>query len=147
MNISTNSALGLLFSATALSGCAQQAPAAANPAQAAAAAPLHWDDMDRDQRMTHMGEVVFPKMKEVFSSNAEFRCQNCHGDDMSKVDFKMPNDLYPLPAAGTIEAARDYDAEVTEFMANQVLPTMAKLLDKPVGAGGVSCLTCHPTEE
>lgn len=111
-----------------------------------------WAAKDRKQRTEFMGLYVFPRMKDAFQGHdakafAEFRCQTCHGDDFerSEVDFKMPNDLYPLPAADPVTAAKEYDAEVTAFMVEQVVPQMAELLGKEPGKE-FGCLNCHPSE-
>ncbi len=118
--------------------------------------PKTWADMDRKQRKRFMGLEVLPKMKSMFQEyNAEtygsFKCQTCHGNDWTDVDFKMPNDLYPLPADNPIEAAREYDAEITEFMVEKVLPTTAELLgeqyDKTTGKGEFGCHSCHLVAE
>jgi hypothetical protein len=122
----------------------------------AAAEPATWADMDRKQRMTHMGTVVMPKMKESFqASNAEqyekFKCQTCHGDDMKEVDFKMPNAITPLAAADPLQSGMDMDEEVAKFMNEFVMVQMGELLSMeadPKGEkGGVSCFTCHLKEE
>ncbi len=108
-------------------------------------------DMNREERMEFMGLVVMPEMQKLFSEYdaegyKEFKCQTCHGNDMKEVDYKMPNGLYGLPAEGTIEASKEYDAEVTDFMMNKVLPKMAELLHEEPGKE-FTCLSCHEKEE
>jgi hypothetical protein len=104
--------------------------------------------------MDWMGLAVFPKMRAVFQEHdakyATLDCQTCHGKDMEMVDFKMPNYLFSLPKDNTLDWAKDYDAKTTEFMSEQVVPEMAKLLDmEPYDAEtgkGFGCFGCHPAE-
>jgi cytochrome c553 len=105
--------------------------------------------------MEFMGLYVLPKMKALFQEHdakqfKDFKCQTCHGDDMEAVDFKMPNALYALPAANTLEAAKDYDAKITDFMVATVMPSMAELLGaeplNPQTGQGFSCFNCHQKE-
>lgn len=113
-----------------------------------------WKDKSREQRVDWMAVAVFPKMREVFvehdSDYASFRCQTCHGSDMEMVDFKMPNRLFSLPRANTLDWTRDYDAETARFMIDEVVPKMAKLLDMepydPDTGKGFGCFGCHPAE-
>lgn len=99
-----------------------------------------------------MGARVKPEMGRLFKTfnakaYADFDCETCHGPDMDKVDFHMPNSLYALPAENTIAEAKDYDEKTTEFMMNEVVPTFAKLLrEKPGDPAGVTCFTCHPKD-
>lgn len=156
-------AIALLVPLTGSLACKSE-PAAKGPATATPADPgtttatepgapnIPWAQKDRKQRTEYMGLYVFPEMKKLFQGHdaqgfAEFKCQTCHGDDMesAEVDFKMPNDLYTLPADDPMGAAAEYDAEVTKFMAEQVVPKMAELLGKEPGTE-FGCLNCHPTE-
>ncbi len=161
----TRTALGLALLA-APAGCKSKAAPAEGVAspeqgqqQAQAEEPgapnIPWAEKTHQQRQEFMGIYVFPKMKQVFQGKdaqayAGFKCQTCHGDDMEAVNFKMPNDLYPLPAENTIEAAKEYDAEMTQFMMEQVVPTMVEVLGvqpyDPSTGQGFGCFSCHPKE-
>jgi hypothetical protein len=113
-----------------------------------------WQDKSREQRMDWMAVAVFPKMRHLFQEQdaekyEDFSCQTCHGKEMERVDFRMPNDLFALDASETVEHAKEYDEKTTDFMLGAVVPEMAKLLDadaftleKPTGFG---CAGCHPT--
>ncbi|MCA9690348.1 MAG: hypothetical protein R3A51_05445 [Nannocystaceae bacterium] len=136
-------------------GPAQTEEPAGEPAQDQA--PAGWADMDRAQRKRFMGVEVMPAMKKLFQEHdakafAGFKCQTCHGDDWTNegVDFKMPNALYPLPEDDPIKAAREYDAEMTAFMVEKVMPAMGDLLGKPydkeTGKGEFGCHSCHLKE-
>ena len=111
-----------------------------------------WADMDREARLTYMGTVVLPNMKDAFKQQGfeTFKCANCHGADYKEVDFAMPNDLTPLNPDNPIQSGMDLDEEMTKFMVSSVLPQMAELLDAETdvttGKGEVGCLTCHLSE-
>jgi hypothetical protein len=113
-----------------------------------------WQHKTREQRMDWMGLEVLPQTKGSFvkfsaSDYATFECQTCHGDNMEAVDFKMPNPLlYALATTNTLEESKSYDAEVTAFMAEVLVPQMAGLLDSqpydPEAQLGFGCFGCHP---
>ena len=151
-----------LFLLSACSGRAET-PGAAAPGHGAAApaggsdpgAPeIPWGKKNRTQKLEYMGIFVYPKMKGLFQGySAEefksFKCQTCHGQDMEKVDFRMPNALYSLSAENTITEATSYDPKKTEFMQTKVLPTMAELLGmkhNPTTNRDFGCFNCHPKE-
>jgi hypothetical protein len=105
--------------------------------------------------MQTMREIVLPETKKLFVAYdgerfGEFGCPTCHGEDMQKVGFKMPNKLPGLPSADTLAKARAHDPKLAEFMEKQVVPKMAELFDEPPstdGAGpGFGCFGCHPRE-
>ncbi len=129
----------------------------ANQAQAEepGAPSVPWAEKTHKQKQEFMGIYVLPKMSSLFKAQdgerfADFKCQTCHGDDMESVGFKMPSDLYPLPAENTIEAAKEYDAEMTAFMMEKVVPAMVELLGvppyDPATGRGFGCFSCHPKE-
>jgi hypothetical protein len=101
--------------------------------------------------MAFMGAHVAPEMKKIFvkfdkEEFADFGCKTCHGADMDLLDFRMPNDLYALPADNPVEEAMDLDEDTAQFMIKEVVPNMARLLSEKPGPDGVSCFTCHPKE-
>jgi hypothetical protein len=113
-----------------------------------------WKEMSREQRMDWMAVAVFPKMRKLFQEQdaekyEDFACQTCHGREMERVDFKMPNDLFALEKADTVAKAKEYDEKTTDFMLGGVVPEMAQLLGrKPytIESGkGYGCIGCHPT--
>jgi hypothetical protein len=113
-----------------------------------------WKDMSREQRMDWMAVAVFPKMRQLFQAQdaekyGDFACQTCHGLQMERVDFKMPNDLFALDKADTIAHAKEYDDKTTDFMLAGVVPEMAQLLGRrpyTIETGkGYGCMGCHPT--
>lgn len=113
-----------------------------------------WKDMSREQRMDWMAIAVFPRMRQLFREQdsekyEEFACQTCHGSQMERVDFKMPNDLFALEKADTVGRAKEYDEKTTDFMLGAVVPEMARLLDMDAytleSQTGFGCMGCHPT--
>jgi hypothetical protein len=106
-----------------------------------------------------MGLYVLPAMEKLFGSwrpedygaAGSFRCQTCHGENFDKppVDFHMPRVSYPLDPEDPLGKAMAYDADAARFMAEKVVPEMAKLLgeepyDPAAGTGTFSCFRCHP---
>src|ERR1700749_572091 len=74
-------------------------PAAAGPTAEATPKPLPdvpFDQLDQDQRANLKKEKVAPAMKPVFQNHdpkmyAEFGCKTCHGKEVEKGHFDMPN--------------------------------------------------------
>ncbi len=114
---------------------------------------VSWHDMDHDARLSYMGTVVMPAMKDAFKQQGfdTFKCANCHGADYKEVDFEMPNDLTPLNPDNPIQSGMDLDEEMTKFMVSVVTPKMAEMLgeetDPSTGKGEFGCLSCHLPEE
>jgi hypothetical protein len=116
------------------------------------AGAVPWAKQDRKQRLDTMAKVVMPEMKKLFQSYdatgfASFNCKTCHGEDLQKVDFKMPNSVHPLPTKDTWAAAIKEDEKMANFMKDKVQPTMAKLLGvdlySPSTPNGFGCFNCH----
>ena len=150
----------IAFVSLGLGGCggskqgADDPSAAGQPSEASEGTP--WAKKTREQRMDWMGLEVFPKMRAKFTEHAAdkfsaFACQTCHGSDMEAVDFKMPNSIFALSKTDTLEKARDYDADMTTFMLETVVPEMATLLDThpydPETKSGLGCFGCHPSDD
>lgn len=103
-----------------------------------------WEEKSFQQRMEHMGLVVYPSMKEVFQGHdperfAEFKCQTCHGDDAKDVNYHMPNAVTPLSAADPMADGNGIDEEMTKFMAETVMPKMQEHL----AGDEITCNSCH----
>lgn len=127
--------------------------AAAEPKKEEPGAPdVPWAEKTYKQRMTWMGVEVYPKMKELFQGYdpeyyASFSCETCHGDDAKDVKYAMPNAITPLAVDNPVEDGMGIDEKQTQFMMEQVVPTMAELLDTtpydPEAQSGFGCLGCH----
>jgi hypothetical protein len=138
--------------------CAIVVGAAATGGAADEAKKIDWEKMTKDQRKDYMKKVVAPEMKKVFvafnKKYSNMSCPTCHGDGATDGTFKMPNPKLPkLPGptdkAG-FQALMQKKPDVAKFMATQVKPKMAALLnmpewtpEKPVG---FSCYGCHTHE-
>ncbi len=121
-----------------------EAAGAAEPTTEPGAPGVAWADKTMQQRKEHMGLVVYPAMKTAFQDFdgerfAEFKCQNCHGDDGKAVNYAMPNAVTPLSKDDPIGDANGIDEEVTKFMMETVVPQMKADLD----GEEVNCFSCH----
>jgi|SRR5579883_99765 len=144
-------------SAAAAPPAATTASAAAAPGEAGAPQPPgpgQWDSWSKEQKMAYMKSAVLPKMGALFheydpKSFAEPKCVLCHGAGVKDGSFKMPNPALPkLPA--TPEGFRklhDQHPKIVDFMAKQVVPTMAALVGEPPydpkTQQGFGCFECH----
>jgi hypothetical protein len=134
-------------------------PAESAPGTSAEPAPADgsgtpWAGMNKEQRASFMLQVVQPKMKGLFQQfDAEhfskFNCATCHGDGAKNKSFAMPDANLPkLP--GTMDGFEQLKAqkpEMVKFMAEVVVPEMAKLLNEaafdPATGKGFGCGECH----
>ncbi|WAS96851.1 hypothetical protein [Nannocystis punicea] len=122
--------------------------------------PTSYEDMNFAQRYEFMSEVVLPQMQETFvrfdAKYESMTCATCHGEGASDGSFAMPSPQLPLLPASE-EAFFEYLEEDPEhlrwsnFMAEEVWPDMAELLEVPVydpkaAPTGFSCSNCHMHE-
>ena len=131
------------------------APAAsAAPAPSGPPGPGDWDKWSHDQKMQYMKTAVLPKMGPLFHDFdakrfADPKCVLCHGSGAKDGSFKMPNPELPKLdlTPGGMKAMHAKFAPIVEFMAKQVVPTMAGLLGEqpydPKTQQGFGCLECH----
>jgi hypothetical protein len=136
---------------------AESAPGTATDATPAEASGTPWAELNKEQRASFMMQVVQPKMKGLFQQFdaghfSKFGCGTCHGEGAKNKSFAMPNAMLPkLPS--TMEAFEKVKAEKPEmvkFMAEVVVPEMAKLLNEepfdPATGKGFGCGECHTHE-
>jgi hypothetical protein len=111
-----------------------------------------FDDLDHDQKIEFMKQKVVPVMEPIFKNHApkefaEFGCQTCHGAQAAKGHFDMPS--AELPKLDFKDMSK-FKKEDLEWMAQQVKPTMAKLLSEPEftpeNPTGFGCQNCHMVE-
>ncbi|AKT37681.1 hypothetical protein [Chondromyces crocatus] len=114
-----------------------------------------YDEMSFGERAAYMDAVVLPHMKEIFVAfDAKFErmeCKTCHGSGAANGTFAMPSaEVPPLPPPEEFEAYLEDPEHLrwTQFMADQVWPEMAKLLEQPTydpetNPEGFSCSNCH----
>jgi hypothetical protein len=146
--------------AAALAACGGK-PAATTttpPTTTAEAAPAPLPDvpfmkLDHAQQIEFMKQKVVPAMKPIFQKHdakryAEFGCTTCHGDQAKDGKFDMPNP--GLPKIGvTKEFYAKFKPEDLQWMGQEVLPTMANLLQEqpsftdPAPKEGFGCAGCH----
>lgn len=146
----------LAAGAAACSTGASQDPATAASeavaeAETALSLPAAWDEesMTLDQQVAFMKTRVVPAMGVVFAEHeqGEFGCQVCHGPDNKEPDEFLPS---LLMKDGHITAFQE-EPEVSQFMAEKVVPAMAKAMGlEPynVETGqGFGCAGCHRLEQ
>jgi len=113
---------------------------------------IPFDKLDHDQRIEFMKQKVVPQMKPIFQMHdskkfAEFGCTTCHGEQAKDGHFDMPN--AKLPKLNFNDMSK-FKKEDIDWMKEQVLPTMARILDQPVHSQenpkGFGCLECHTQE-
>lgn len=121
-----------------------------------------WKDLTFAQKKAYMKAAVMPKMKTVFQPFDEkkfkkFTCETCHGKGATARKFKMPSpDIHPLPGTPQAFEAKMKEEPTwpkwTKFMAEEVEPSMAKLLDRPPYdpknpvENAFGCNGCHKIE-
>jgi hypothetical protein len=143
----------LLLAAATVAACGPKPGGGAGPGSAQVALPdVPFDELDHDQRFDFMKQVVVPTLGPMFKRHdkqkfAKFGCKTCHGKGADRGEYHMPND--DLPKLNLADLSKYKQADI-EFMQNDVLPTMARLVKQPVWTpendDGFGCLECHPKE-
>ena len=140
-----------------LAACGSKTPTTNTPGGGSGSAEVTlpdvpFDQLDHDQRAMFMKQKVVPAMQPIFQNHdgkkfAEFGCATCHGEGVKEHKFDMPNDK--LPKLNFADMSKFKKADL-EWMKNEVLPTMAKLLKQemysPENPKGFGCLECHTQE-
>lgn len=149
--------IAISLSLAFVAACGGGTPAAETPAGDGAAASAAepgavWSDsMSKDQQVAFMKKHVMPAMEPVFQKGdaakyAEFTCKTCHG-----AAFKTPTAFLPhlTMKDGTLTAFAE-DPEVSKFMAESVVPAMAKAMGMapydPATHQGFGCAGCHAVD-
>lgn len=105
-----------------------------------------FDKLDLDQRAELMKQKVIPAMAPLFATHGkQVMCETCHGQPVNG-HYRMPNPK--LPKLGDDLSA--WKPEDVQWMANEIVPTMAKLLGRPelspATPAGFGCSGCHTLE-
>lgn len=139
--------------ASPVSGAEHRVSAAAHPA--APARPSDWERLSWEERHDQMTWMVLPNMARLFqgirgTQYPELTCRSCHGPDGEANGYRMPNALPALDPERMLPPGGRYErGHVSVGMADQVTPTMARLLGKPSYDAstkrGFGCLQCHPS--
>lgn len=118
---------------------------------AASGAAVSWKDLSPAAKLNHMKTVVAPTMAKTFQAHdaAEFKdfdCKTCHGPDK-----KAPKQFLPkLTFEGGKFTSMATKPELTKFMMEHVVPTMAKAMGMqpfdPATHQGFGCGGCHTVE-
>jgi len=128
------------------------------PSQAPVREVVGWRSLNWEDRHDTMTFAVLPEMGRLFqrfraSESPDLTCRSCHGPDGEERAYRMPHGLPPLDSAALPEG-RALDAELSRtvaFMHDEVTPTMAEILEMPVGppetVSAFSCFNCHPRAE
>lgn len=115
--------------------------------------PGAWEGMTPEQRGAFMKQTVMPTIAGKFrafdsTAFASMDCKTCHGQGADDGSFEMPNPNLPALRGDQIMNPDAEHAAITEFMKNEVRPTMATLLGLPEwtpdAPEGFGCYGCHP---
>ena len=109
-----------------------------------------WEEMSEADKEFYMVGKVNPIMQEMFSRHddeeyAGFSCEQCHGEEMREIEFRMPApSMYIVPPEDTLahKGMMATYPETVAFMTETVTPAMGKLL----GHEEFTCAGCHPSE-
>lgn len=133
-------------------GAAEAAPEAGSEAAPDESVPAKpFAEMSAAEKLKFMKAAVAPQMAKTFQGfnaehYAEFGCVTCHGPGAKDGNFQMPSAALPKLPTDPRPLFKD-KPEVTKFMAEQVVPQMAKLLGtepfNPETGKGFGCFNCH----
>jgi hypothetical protein len=151
--VGVSALLSFALCGAALAACGKSDPK--SPGVEGMGAPgTAWSEKTDAQKLGFMAAVVHPRMEKLFSDHdssykGSFTCETCHGENAEMIDYAMPPEsLYALPKDNPIEESMEYDADVTKFMQESVVPELGKMLDQGEGPRTkVDCFSCHPTED
>lgn len=112
-----------------------------------------WDEMNINQRKTHMKNVVLPRAAELFHSwrpekYSAVSCDLCHNLETTSDDFHMPTNHLPrLSGDWTLSAEFAKYPETTKLKLDRLVPLMANALGKKsfsiITRRGFGCYSCH----
>ena len=112
-----------------------------------------WTQMDKGERLTHMTDVVSPRLQAVFQGFdakrfGDFGCHTCHGSGADDGSYTMPSpDLPHLSKAGFYKKHRKEQPEIVKLMWKEVEPAVGETMGLTHGPkGAIRCETCHVIE-
>ena len=114
---------------------------------------LTWDEMNIDQRITHMKNVVLPRASELFRTWQPKRldnmsCNLCHDTSSKTENFNMPTGHLPrLSGEWTLGPEREKYPDTTKLKVDRLVPLMSDALGKKpfsiITRRGFGCYSCH----
>lgn len=120
-------------------GCGSAAsPRAPVPLAVPVLPAVGFAELDHDQRLELMKNHVVPSVQPVFQRHEPRKfsvvdCQTCHAEH----SWKMPNPELPHLDLSDLG---EFDARDVEWMQNEVVPAMRRVLRDPE----LRCGRCHP---
>lgn len=114
-----------------------------------------WTELEHEERLSHMGDVVMPKLQAIFEGHdaerfSDFSCATCHGNGATDGSFAMPNPNLPtLDASNMYKKHRKESPAMTKLMWKQVEPALADSIAQTYGLSDdaqVKCSSCHIVE-
>lgn len=145
----------VVMAAATTAACGSKPQTSTTPGDNGASAALPdvpFDKLDQEQRAEFMKQKVVPEMRVIFQNHdakdyADFGCATCHGPQAKEGHFDMPNP--GLPKLNFKDMSK-FKAEDVEWMKQQVMPTMGRILGLPLyspeNPKGFGCLACHTQE-
>jgi hypothetical protein len=114
---------------------------------------LTWDEMNIDQRKTHMESFVLPPAAELFRAWQPKRfddvsCNLCHDTGTATENFHMPTSHLPrLSGDWTLSHEFEKYPDTTKLKLDRLIPLMSEALGKKsfsvITRRGFGCYSCH----
>jgi len=114
---------------------------------------LTWDEMNIDQRKTHMESFVLPRAAELFRTWQPRRfhdvsCNLCHDIGTATGNFHMPTSHLPrLSGDWTLSPEFEKYPDTTKLKLDRLIPLMSEALGKKsfsvITRRGFGCYSCH----
>ena len=114
---------------------------------------LTWEEMNKEQRKTHMEKVVLPRAAELFRTwqpkkFTTVSCNLCHNIDTISDDFHMPTSHLPkLSGDWTLSPEFEKYPDTTQLKLDRLVPLMSQALGQKsfslITRRGFGCYSCH----
>ena len=114
---------------------------------------LTWEEMNIEQRKTHMASFVLPRAAELFRTWQPKRfndvsCTLCHDIGTTAENFHMPTSHLPrLSGDWTLSPEFEKYPDTTKLKLERLIPLMSEALGKKsfsiITRRGFGCYSCH----